>query len=101
MTQLTAGPLRMQLDGADLRYVQLGRHEVIRRLYVAVRDPEWNTVPPEISDLRLDSDEQSFRVTFRCSHRQDALDFRWQGTIVGSADGTLQYTMHGQAESTF
>ena len=101
MTQVHAGPLRMQLDGADLRYVRLGQHEVIRRLYVAVRDPEWNTVPPDVSDLRLETGEQSFRATFRCSHRQDGLDFRWQGTIVGDADGTLRYTMQGQAESTF
>src|SRR5690242_4932251 len=36
-----AGPLPAVLEGADLRYVQVGGHEVIRRSYMAVRNRNW------------------------------------------------------------
>src|SRR5437868_6956610 len=101
MTDLRAGPLRMELDGADLRYVRLGHHEVVRRLYVAVRDRSWNTVPPALSNLVVDREPDRFRVTFTCAHRQDAVDFLWDGLVTGSADGTIRYAMHGRARSTF
>ena len=40
-----AGPLTFEYEGGELRYVRLGDREVIRRLYVAVRDHDWGTVP--------------------------------------------------------
>ena len=87
-TELRAGPLRVDLDGPDLRYVRLGEHELIRRLYVAVRDRSWNTIPPEVSNLVVHTQTNNFTVSFTCSHRQDEIDFSWQGTIAGSADGS-------------
>ncbi len=101
MRDLRAGPLRMELHGADLRYIRLGQQEVVRRLYVAVRDAHWATVPAQVSDLHVDAGPTAFTVTFRCRHRQDAVDFLWDGTITGSADGTVRYAMRGRAESTF
>jgi D-apionolactonase len=35
---LRAGPARVLLDGIDLRYIGIGRTELVRRIYVAVRD---------------------------------------------------------------
>ena len=99
--ELRAGPLRMQLEGGDLRYLCLGPHEVVRRLYVAVRDRQWNTVPPEISQLEVEQGTDTFRVTFTCRHVQDAIDFRWQAAITGAADGTVTYSMRGLAQSSF
>ena len=99
--ELRAGPLRMQLEGGDLRYVRLGAHEVVRRVYVAVRDAHWNTVPPEISQLQVEEGAETFRVTFTCRHVQDAIDFMWQAAITGSADGTVSYSMRGLAQSSF
>jgi hypothetical protein len=35
---LRAGPLSLRYETGDLRYLRLGELEVIRRIYVAVRD---------------------------------------------------------------
>ena len=46
---LKAGPLEMvfEPDGAFLRYVRLGRREILRGVYAAVRDPErWTAGDP-------------------------------------------------------
>ncbi len=40
---LKTGPLELALDGADLRYVRFAGTEIVRRLYVAVRDEQWAT----------------------------------------------------------
>ncbi|MGD9714860.1 MAG: hypothetical protein AB7V46_22785, partial [Thermomicrobiales bacterium] len=38
---LYAGPLSAVLEGGDLRYVRLGDVEIVRRLYIAIRDRNW------------------------------------------------------------
>ena len=40
---LRAGPLLLELHGSDLRYARSSRNEVVRRIYMAVRDLNWNT----------------------------------------------------------
>jgi hypothetical protein len=98
---LRAGPLTMLFEAGDLRYVRLGDREVVRRLYVAVRDRRWGTVEPVISNLTLDAGERSFRIGFDCRHAEGEVDFTWRGTIVGAEDGAIAYRMDGEARSTF
>ena len=50
---LRAGPLALVLEGGDLRQISAGPHELVRRIYGAVRDRVWGTVPGVISQLRL------------------------------------------------
>ena len=50
---LQAGPLALTYENGDLRYIRLGDCEILRRIYVAVRDRNWGTVPPVLSDLQV------------------------------------------------
>ncbi len=50
---LRAGPLTMLYENGDLRYIRLGEHEIVRRLYVAVRDRNWGTVLPQFSNVQF------------------------------------------------
>jgi hypothetical protein len=95
---LRAGPARVLLDGIDVRYVRLGRTELVRRIYVAVRDRNWNTVPGEVAGLEVDERADSFDVRFSVRHRAPDIDFSWQGTIAGDADGRITYSLDGVAE---
>jgi len=98
---LRAGPLTLVLEGGDLRYISLGGQEIVRRLYVAVRDRDWNTIPPRYSNLRVSAAEHAFEVSFDVEHVAGEVDFAWQGLIRGSANGTITYSLDGQARSTF
>jgi hypothetical protein len=98
---LHAGPVSCELDGVDLRYVRVGDVEILRRLYVAVRDRNWGTLPIELRDVELDDRGDSFRLTFEARHRQGELDFRWRGELAGGADGSLEYSLDGVAEAEF
>lgn len=50
---LRAGPLSLVFEAGDLRYLSLGSHEAIRRVYGAVRDRDWGTVPGLTTNLAL------------------------------------------------
>src|SRR5918994_5460633 len=85
---LHAGPVVLELDGADLRRVRLGGAELVQRVYVAIRDAPWNTIPATFSDWTVDAAGDRFTVAFSARHAHEAIDFRWRGRIEGLADGT-------------
>jgi hypothetical protein len=99
--EVRAGPLAMIVDGGDLRYVRLGHTELVRRLFAAVRDRNWNTITGTISGLRLETDTDSFRLSFSSHHVSDDIDFEWQATVAGSAGGTIRYELDGGARRAF
>jgi len=98
---LRAGPLSLVLDGADMRYIRLSDREALRRVYVAVRDRNWDTIPAVLSNVRLDARVDSFDLSFDARHTGNGVDFAWHGTLRGSADGAISYAMDGQAQRTF
>ena len=62
---LRAGPLRLVFDRGELRWIRLGEREVLRGLYVAVREEGWATVPAELEDLEIEAEPEAFRIRFR------------------------------------
>jgi hypothetical protein len=101
MRRLTAGSATLLLDGADLRYLRVHGREIVRRLYVAVRDQNWATIPGRLSDLSIEEAGDRFAVRFLTRHRRESIDFVWRGEIAGAADGTISYTMDSRAEAAF
>jgi hypothetical protein len=96
MRTLRAGPVTALLDGCDLRYVRIGRTEIARRIYAAVRDPSWNTISGAISDLTVEARDDSFDVRFHVRHEGDEIDFSWNGSIVGDPSGRITYGLDGR-----
>lgn len=94
MRRLSAGPLTALLeDDGGLRRLAVGGVEVVRRLHGAVRDRNWDTIPPRLERLAVGD---GIDVVF------DALcgPFAWRGTI--RSDGrSLTYTMDGVAREGF
>jgi hypothetical protein len=94
--------LTLWLEDGGLRYVRLGDLEIVRRVYVAVRDPSWATAEAQLSELSLTEDAGGgFRATFTVTNRLGPIAFRWQGTVTGAANGGLSFTMEGEALSDF
>jgi hypothetical protein len=99
--ELRAGSLTALLDGIDLRYVRLGSLETVRRVYVAVRDQNWNTIPGQYSIARIKQQSDNFEIEFDVEHRSHDIDFAWHGTVTGTSDGQIRYVMDGVARSDF
>ncbi|MEX2142004.1 MAG: hypothetical protein WD894_22245 [Pirellulales bacterium] len=98
---LRAGLLSLVFEAGDLRYVRLGEQEIIRRIYVAVRDHNWATIPMRISDLKIDSGDDRFTITYSADHQEREIDFHWDATIQGTPDGQISFSMQGHSRSTF
>lgn len=98
---LRAGPFSLRFEAGDLRYIRLGDREVLRRVYVAVRDHNWGTIIPTLSDVQIERGDDHFQISFLAEHREGAIDFAWRGTISGDAAGTIAFAMDGAARSTF
>jgi D-apionolactonase len=100
---LRAGNVTMSFDpdSAFLRQVRLGEHEVVRAIYGAVRDRNWDTVPARVMNLIPEIRTDSFCLTFEVECRQGEIDFFWRGLISGETDGTVTCQFDGEARSSF
>ncbi len=98
---LRAGRLRAAFQSGELSEVTIGDAVIVRRIYVGVRTPNWDTVPGVLSDVQVDSGADSFRITFTSTHQQDAIAFVWRGEIVGTPDSRITFRMDGEALRPF
>jgi hypothetical protein len=98
---LRAGPLTALLDGPDLRHVRLGGVELVQRVYIAVRDAPWNTIPADYSEWQRVVDADRFSIRFRARHRHEDIDVEWVGRIEGTPDGRITYEMDGECHGRF
>jgi D-apionolactonase len=99
--RLQAGPLTLIFEAGDLRFIKLENHEILRRVYVAVRDHNWDTIPAVLHDLSVDIQATSFRIQYNAIHRRGNIHFAWRGVIDGTATGAITFTMAGEAHSSF
>jgi len=98
---LRAGALSAVLDAGNLRTIALGGVEAIRGIAFLVRDPNWGTYIPEITDLKVEEDSERFRVTYvaRCADAEQALSYCAE--IEGRADGALAFHVAATPETAF
>ncbi len=88
-------------DNLFLRYLRVGEHEVLRGINAPVRDQNWATVAPQVSKLKIENRGDHFRIAFDARCAQADIDFRWKGTITGTAEGIVEFTFDGRAHSAF
>lgn len=100
-TALRAGPLSLIYENGDLRYIRLGDKEIVRRIYVAIRDRNWGTVPNLLSNVEMTVGADSFHITYEVKNQQGEIDFGWRATLTGDNQGTITCTMLGTAHTTF
>lgn len=99
--ELRAGPVRLQLDGSDLRGFELGRGVVVQRLYPAFRDAEWRTAPIVVDDRQVERSAGAFVVTLEGTARLGELDLRWTARAEGEEDGAVTYALDAEARGWF
>ncbi len=94
---LTAGPLSVLFDGANLRDVRMHGEEVMRAVSFIVRDKDWATWKPVIEDLIIDSGADRFYIAFRATCSGGGERFVYDARIEGRSDGVLSFSGRGEA----
>ena len=100
--ELAAGDASLMLVGGDVRYYNLGGRELLRRVYVAVRNHAWETLPAVVSPPRIQEQaDGGVRATYEASVEDGPVAFSWSSEIVLGPSGDLTYSMTGTAGSSF
>ena len=89
---LRAGPLSVELDHGNLRYLKVGDVEVLRVLAFLVRDENWGTYVPDLSDLVVDQRADSFSVSYRATCERGGRRLVCEAQIEGRSDGSLLFS---------
>jgi len=95
--KLQAGPLSMDYQNGDLRYIRLGEKEVLRRVYCAIRDHNWDTAPNVISNENFAIKDESFSVSYDVTNQLGEINFKWHATITGETSGSIVFSFKGKA----
>jgi hypothetical protein len=98
---IEAGDLTAVFAGGDLFDVRWAGVEVIQRLYVAVRDEVWNTIPARIATVSVREDRDSVLIDFEASHDHEELSYTWRGQLRALSSGRLEVEMRGTALREF
>lgn len=94
---LRAGALTVLEDSGALRYIRVGKEEVIRGIYVAVRDKNWETIVPKFLEYDCHGDVSSFFLRYRGEHRSPEVDFESEVIFEGDGTGQIRATLRGVA----
>ena len=98
---LTAGPLTAELEAGNLRYIRYDGIEIIRAISFIVRDKDWGTYNPVISNLSVGQDSDGFQVSYDAVASDAAQSFSYKAKIRGSKDGKLVFSGQGAADTDF
>src|SRR3974377_1461845 len=101
LIELVAGPVTALFAGGDLRTIRIAGCEIINRIYFALRDHNWKTIPGRVSELSVDKCEDRFLITYCSEHRNREIHFIWKATITGEPNGTIRFAVDGESLSTF
>jgi hypothetical protein len=91
----------MIYENGSIRYVKAGGNELIRMIYPAVRDREWLTINPVISDESVEASTDTFLIKYRANYKSGEICFIADIRIEGRSDSTLICSFEGEAISTF
>lgn len=89
---LKAGPLSVEFENGQLRYLKVNGIEVLRAVGFLIRDKNWGTATPAISNLKIDQRGDSFSVSFHAEIRIESQQLSYDAKIEGTTDGNLEFT---------
>ncbi|GAB3171760.1 hypothetical protein [Telluribacter humicola] len=98
---LKAGQLTCLYEHGNLRYIRIGQAEVLRMIYSAVRDADWQTAPYRIENEVVEEQPDSFRITYTARYEMGEVNFKGTFLIEGRADSSITFRMEGEALSPF
>lgn len=89
------------LDGSDIRELSIAGRRILTRLYVAIRDEAWNTVPFSCSAPEILEEEGRCNVRLRCKVDEEQFKAEWFVNIGVTSDGQFEYAMDGRMLANF
>ena len=102
MTTIQAGPLVAGYENGFIRRIRYGETEVIRMIYFALRDRNWNTMESRIENEKISAGGGRFLITYDCINLNEGTPvMQWNVQLEGMPDGTIIFEINGTMLETF
>ncbi len=98
---LRAGNLTCQFESGNLRYITWENTEVVRKIYGAVRDEQWNTLPCNLHGEEVQAGELEFSISYMAFYRRGGIVYKARFRIEGKPDNSITFSMRGEALAPF
>ena len=98
---LHAGPIELTYENGFLRTFSVNGDEVLRRIYVAFRDRNWNTARINITDESVRSEVDSFVIDYNWQVDDFGIQMIGNVHIEGQRDGIITFDFYGKATNPF
>ena len=76
--------MRNLIRDGSLGPIYSAGHEIVRRIFVTVRDRNWQEITPAYWKTKVDAERGVVQVSAR--HTSDLVDFEWRGTLEIAQD---------------
>jgi hypothetical protein len=86
-----AGPMSVEFDNGQLRYLKVNGVEVLRAVGFLVRDENWGTYTPAISSLKIDQRADGFSLSFHAVCKRPDQEIAYDAKIEGTREGNLVF----------
>lgn len=97
---LKCGNLDVVYENGSLRYISTGGTELIRSIYSAVRDRNWGTILPKISNEKIVKNSDGFSIYYEAHYENAEIDFLAEYRILGKCD-KIEFSFNGKALKSF
>lgn len=102
MRRMQAGPLVAGYENGFLRRIGYGETEVIRMIYFALRDRNWNTMGSIIQNEKVSSEGNRFLITYDLVNLNEGVPImEWRVHIEGTPAGVITFEINGTMLETF
>ena len=98
---VSAGDLTMIYEAGNLRYIKCGDIELIRMIYGAVRDENWETIIPTITDEVWRESEDSISIHYTALYTREDLQYQGEFAIDIDRNNSITISMKGTALNSF
>lgn len=95
---LRAGKFLVGYQNGSIRRIHYGEIELIRNIYVALRDQNWRTYENITENENIDDQQDHFNITYTCYCESGGQKiFQWNVEINGNKDGVITFEVQGEA----
>jgi hypothetical protein len=98
--KLRSGDISCIYEHGRLRYLKFRETEVIRMIFFAVRDQDWNTASYTIENELIETNLNGFSIRYTSIHKLNEIRYVAE-IIIKAEENTISFALSGKAMSSF
>lgn len=89
----------MSYESGSLRNIRIGDDEVLRMIYIALRNYHWRTITPTYKNEKHNITKSSFDISYDSVYMQEDIHFKFHVSISGEKANQVIFDIDGVALS--